>query len=39
MVGEPANEPAPMLEIVTAILEICGVDELADQLQICHNLC
>ena len=39
MLGEPADKPAPMLEIVATVLEICGVDEFADQLQICHNLC
>jgi hypothetical protein len=39
MLGEPANESPPVLEIVTLILEICGVDEFADQLQIRHNLC
>jgi hypothetical protein len=39
MVGEPADKPPPVLEIVPAILEICSVDELADQLQIFHNLC
>jgi thiazole synthase len=37
--GEPADKPARVLEIVSAILEVCGVDELADQLQIRHNLC
>jgi hypothetical protein len=28
-----------VLEIVSAILEVRGVDELADQIQVCHNLC
>jgi hypothetical protein len=39
MLGEPADEPATVLEVVAAILEIGRVDELADQFQIRHNLC
>jgi hypothetical protein len=39
MVGEPADEPATVLELVVASLEIGRVDELADQFKVCHNLC
>ena len=39
MLGEPTDELAAVLEIVTAILEIGRVDEVPDQLQTCHNLC
>ena len=39
MEDEPVLEALRVRELVSPVLEIDGVDEVADELQIRHNLC
>ena len=37
MLGEPAHEAARVAEVVAVSLEVCGVDEILDELEICRS--
>jgi hypothetical protein len=37
MGGEPPDEAARVLQVVAPLLEIGGVHEVPDELQICHH--